>query len=199
MSEPGPFFGGALPPPPPAPPSAYGPPAPAYGGDARFGPVPTFGAPAATFSTPKAVAAAGRPELVIVACTLLAVFAAFGLYVAAAASSLSSLANFASSDGAPSTGIYVVTWGLSGALNIALLIAIRNGSQLGRIVTSILCGLWTLYWLHYLVKTVGASSETAVIGGSIVGLAELFLVAMAAVAALPAVVLWLPSSKRHFS
>ena len=83
-------------------------------------------------------------------------------------------------------------------LNIALLIAVRNGSQLGRVVTSILCGLWTIYWLHYLVKVLNVGSSVP-FAGSFLGLIELFLVAMAAVAALPAVVLWLPSSKRHFS
>ena len=48
-----------------------------------------FGAPPATFSTPRTPLATGRPELVIVACTLLAIFAAFGFYVAAAASPIS--------------------------------------------------------------------------------------------------------------
>ncbi len=188
MSEP--FFGASVPPPPSDPPSQFGYAAPVYG-------TPQLGAPAATFSTPRA-AVAGRPELVIVACPLLGVFAAIGLYVAVAASSLGSLASTDSGDGIR-TSVYAVTWGLSGALNVVLLIAIRNGSQLGRVVTSILCGAWTVYWLHYLVKLLGAATETAFFGGSVVGLAELLLVTMAAVPVLPAVVLWLPSSRQHFS
>ena len=56
-----------------------------------------FGTPPATFSTPKVPVATGRPELVIVACTLLAIFAAFGLYVAVAASSFSSVDSLSSS------------------------------------------------------------------------------------------------------
>ena len=197
MSEPNPFFGGSVPPPPPPPPSAFGPPVPAYGGDGRFGgPVRGFGAPAATFSTPRVASApAGRPELVIVACTLLGLFAAFGLYVVVAASSVSGYFTAADAGEGPHIGAYVVTWGFSGALNIVLLIGIRQGNRVARIGTSILCTLWTLYWLHLMV-TLGSALFAVGTVGTVV---QALVIGMATMAALPAVVLWLPSSKRHFS
>src|SRR3954453_3172691 len=90
----GDFFGAATPPPPA---TSYGYPVSSPATPSPTMSYPGFGAPTAGFGSPppaapysSASAVSGKPELVVVACTLLAVFAAVGLYVAAAIGSVSS-------------------------------------------------------------------------------------------------------------
>jgi hypothetical protein len=200
----GDFFGAPSSPPP----TQYG-----YVAPLPLAPYTGFGAPAAGFAAPRAlatgVASTGdrTPELVVVACTLLGVFAAIGLYVAAAvvavSSSMATLANGlepGSASSTPHVGTYGIIWGLCGAVDIALLVFIRRGDALTRIVASVVCGGWTIYWLHLLLKATQVSSAAAAVGaGSIVSVLELLLVGMAVASALPAVVLWLPTSRPHFA
>jgi hypothetical protein len=197
----GSFFGAPLPPPPPA--QSIG----------QFGYAPpVYGAPAATFGAPQVVrqpvAASGRtPELVVVACTLLAVFAAVGLYVAAAVSSISSAfgafagsLDSSASTGGPHLGTYGVVWGLCGVADIGLLVFLRRGDSVARIAASLVCGGWTLYWLRDLIKVVQSTSGASAAGlGSVIGVFELLLLGLAVLSALPAAVLWLPASNAHFA
>lgn len=138
------------------------------------------------------------------ASTLLAVFAAVGLYTAAAIASISStlagLSSLSSDSGSssPHLGGYALIWGFCGVVDLGLAFFIWQGNQLARIATSLVCAGWALYWLHALLEVSGA--KTAAVPGlsSIVGVAELLLLGLAVVSALPAAVLWLPSTGRHF-
>lgn len=204
----GEFFGAPSSPPPA---EQYG-----YAVSAPATPSPTmsyqgYGAPAAGFgapppSTPYRPASVGgrTPELVVVACTLLVVFAAVGLYVAAAISSLSSLVGGVSNgagDGSssPHLGSYALIWGFCGVVDLGLAYFLRQGNPVARIATSLVCAGWTLYWLHGLVSIATKSTFAAGVGlGPIVGVAELLLFGLAVASALPAAVLWLPSTKDHF-
>jgi hypothetical protein len=201
---PGDFFGAPSSPPP----AQYG-----YAAPLPVAPYTGFGAPAAGFAPPRpltnGVASTGArtPELVVVACTLLGVFAAIGLYVAAAvvavSSSMATLANGlepGSGASAPHIGSYGIVWGLCGVLDVGLLVFIRRGDALTRIAASVVCAGWTIYWLHLLLKALHVSSAAASVGaGSFVSVLELLLVGMAVASALPAVVLWLPTSRAHFA
>jgi hypothetical protein len=200
----GDFFGAPTSPPP----AQYG-----YAAPLPVAPYTAFGAPAAGFAPPRpptnGVASAGArtPELVVVACTLLGVFAAIGLYVAAAvvvvSSSMATLADSlepGSASSTPHIGTYGIVWGLCGLIDIGLLVFIRRGDALTRLAASVVCAGWTIYWLHLLLKAMHVSSAAAAVGaGSFVSVLELLLLAMAVASALPAVVLWLPTSRAHFA
>ena len=196
--DPGGFFGGRVPPPPPTTLSAstFGfPPGPVGG---------TFGAPAATFAPAGPVASRGVPEAVTVACSMLGVFAAIGVYTLIAALTLSGGSDSTSTDGATSiTGVslgvlYAVLWGGSGLINAAAIFYLRQGNAMARLVTSVICGLWAAYWLRYLVKLANVSGSTVFVAGSLVHLGELLLLGLAVASALPAALLWRPSAKAHF-
>jgi hypothetical protein len=166
-----------------------------------------YGAPTALSGTRSATSFGRTPELVIVACTLLAVFAAVGLYVAAAVTSLSSALGAFSSGGSaadggsgPHLGAYALIWGFCGVVNIGLVYFLRQGHPAARIAAALVCAGWTLYWLRDLLAISRAGSAASAVGvGSIVGVAELLMLGLAIASALPAIVVWLPSAKDHFS
>jgi hypothetical protein len=197
--DPGGFYGGRVPPPPPPTTlsaSTFGfPPGPVGG---------PFGAPAATFAPAGQSTSRGVPEAVTVACSMLGVFAAIGVYTLIAVLTLSGGTDSGSSDGTTSiTGVslgvlYGVLWGGSGLINAAAIFYLRQGNALARLVTSVICGLWAAYWLRYLVKLAHVSGSTVFVAGSLVHLGELLLLGLAVASALPAALLWRPSAKAHF-
>lgn len=198
--DPGGYYGGRVPPPPPTvqSPSTFGYPATPAGGP--------FSGPAATFSAaaPGKLSPTSVPESVTVACSMLGVFAAVGVYTLIAVLTLSGGSDGASSDGTTSiTGLslgmlYGVLWGGSGVINAAAIFYLRQGNAMARVVTTIICGLWAAYWLRYLVKLANVSGSTVFVAGSLVHLGELLLLGLAAASTLPAVLLWRPSAKAHF-
>jgi hypothetical protein len=168
-----------------------------------YSPGATFGAPPVP---PRPAAASPRtPEAVTISATLLAVFAAIGVYTLIAVIVLSSDSASTSSDSGSSTdiglgAIYAVLWGGSGFINAAMIVLLRQGNSMARVVTSVICGLWTLYWLRYVYKLANAEGATSFFFvGSIVHLGELLLLGLAVASALPAVLLWRPSTSDHFS
>jgi hypothetical protein len=207
----GDFFGAPSSPPPPSGQFGYGAPAAATPSPTMSYPFGTpqvgYGAPGAPSSHASSRPSGHTPELVIVACTLLGVFAAVGLYVAAAVTSISTaIGAFSSgvsageSGSGPHLGAYAVIWGFCGVVNIALAYFLRQGNPAARIAASLVCAGWTLYWLRDLVDIARASTAAAGTGiGSIIGVAELLMLGLAIASALPAVVLWLPSTKDHFA
>jgi hypothetical protein len=204
----------SVPPPPPSGPPSGGffggpvqPPVSQYGYAAPAPDVAGYG-PAATFGTPpvaqRPAAGPRTPELVTVSCTLLGVFAAVGVFTVIVVLVLSSYNDSsASSDGGVSLtniglgAIYGVLWGGSGFINAAMIVLLRQGNAMARVITSVICGLWTLYWFKLLWDLGNVSAGESF--GSIVHLGELFLLGLAVASALPAVLLWRPSASSHFS
>lgn len=173
---------------------------------AGYAPPPVgFAAPRAAMPVASAVGT-GIPELVTVAATLLAVFAAVGLYTAAAISSVSSSLSALTSAGGGTTGdaslhlgSYALIWGFCGVVDLGLAYFIRQGNAMARIATSLVCAGWALYWLRDLLEISGAKTAAMTGLSPIVGVVELLVLCLAVASALPAVVLWLPSTGRHFS
>lgn len=195
------FFGGRVPPPPPAA-STFG--YPTFPGAPLNGPAATFAGPTAATSVRGRV-----PEPVTVACTMLGVFAAVGVYTLVVVLALAHGGTGGSGDGGASdstvsfTGVslgllYGVLWGGSGVINAVAVVYLRRGNPMARIVTSAICGLWAAYWLRYLVKLGSLGGSDVFFVGTLVHLGELLLLGLATASALPAVLLWRGSAKAHF-
>jgi hypothetical protein len=84
-----------------------------------------------------------------------------------------------------------------GVFTAAMIVLLRQGNAMARVITSVICGLWTLYWFKRLWDLGNVSAGESF--GSIVHLGELFLLGLAVASALPAVLLWRPSTSSHFS
>lgn len=195
---PGDFFGGPVP--PPVSQYGYAAPAPAFAG---YGPAATFGAPQQVLARPATERRV--PELVTVACTLLGVFAAIGVFTVIVVMDLAAHSDPSadtSGGGISLTSIgvgamYGLLWGGSGFINAAMIVLLRQGNAAGRLIISVICGLWTLYWLKVLWDLSNAPGAGFL--GPIVHLGELLLLGLAVASALPAVLLWRPSATQHFS
>ena len=194
---PGGFFGGPVP--PATAQYGYAAPAPTFGG---YPPAATFGAPQQVVARP--AAGPRTPELVTVACTLLGVFAAIGVFTVIVVMDLGAhSAASGDTDGSvslTSIGIgtmYGLLWGGSGFINAAMVVLLRQGNAVARTITSVICGLWTLYWLKLLWDL--SNQPAADFLGPIAHLGELFLLGLAVASALPAALLWRPSASSHFS
>ncbi len=195
------FFGGPVQPPiqPSVPQYGFAAPAPVFGG---YTPPATVGAPPATSRTP---AGPRTPEPVTVACSLLGVFAAIGAFTVLAVLMLSSGSGSSSSGSSSSAAsdigigaVYALLWGGSGFINVALIVFLRQGNAMARILTSVVCGLWALYWLKLLFDLSNAGDSSILVLGSIVHLGEILLIGLVVASVLPAVLLWRGSSQEHF-
>jgi hypothetical protein len=191
------FFGGPARPPVEQYGFAAPAPAPVFGG---YVPPAAFGTPVGATTT----ATARVPEPVTVACTLLGVFAAIGAFTVIAVVLLSSGSSGSSGSGTSSASdiglgaLYGVLWGGSAFINTGLIVFLRQGNALARVITSVVCGLWSLYWLHVLYQLTNATAGS-LFAGPLVHLGELLLIGLAVAAALPAVLLWRGTGHRHFA
>lgn len=151
---------------------------------------PAFAAPA----RPRA----GVPEIVAVAYTLLAVFAALGLYLAISIVSWTSqLSDLGGDSGG--NGLAEFCYGGSGVLGLALVYFLRAGAPAARLVAAALASCWGVYWLYELVRfsgEVGGLSGAFGAVGAIGTLGGLLVVASSF--AIPAL-LWTPSATEHFA
>jgi hypothetical protein len=204
----GDFFAAPTSPPPLTSPYGYSAPAPAPG-TAYTG----FGAPGTGFTAPGSARMPARvsanrvPEPVTVACTLMGVFASIGAFTVLVVIMLSSGSSSGADTSASSSGtgigigaIYAVLWGGSGFINAALIVYLRRGNAVARIVTSVISGLWVVYWLHLLVEIMGRGTSDGIIDlSSLAHVGELLMLGLTIASALPAALLWWGSAKEHFA
>jgi hypothetical protein len=145
------------------------------------------------------VAGGEPPELVVTSCVLLLVAAATAIWVGLTMFTVSASALGSGGGGITWRGLLVLTNGIG---DVALAYFVRRGDNPARIVATVVCAGWALYWL---INTSKASDAFGRLSGALPGLtgvgmmATLGLLLLTAWALVTGGLLWTPQANEHFS